>query len=179
MTVVHRASWAITTSVSMFEELWDESLVSNPNPTFLALALCWALNKLRRTENQWQASKYVRGSVRNAAIVAIGSLLGACSVIQVVQKDGAVKVERSFGMVSIQVCPKNEGLVTSLTSFGIASTPLGITIGFARETLALLPETCKVAMWIDDERPLGRLEALVGPLKEVCIVNSPQEGVSK
>lgn len=69
--------------------------------------------------------------------------------------------------------------MTSLTSFGIAATPLGTTIGFAKETLALLPETCKVAMWIDDERQLSRFESLVGPLKEICIVNPSKEGISK
>ncbi len=157
----------------------NDSIGRSSNPIRFAEVLFWHLCKLRISEKQSRASKYVRGGFRHTAIVAIGSLFGACSIIQVVQRDGALNIERSFGMVSIQVCPKNDGLVTSLTSFGIAFTPLGKTIGFAKETLALLPGSCKVAMWINDERQLSRFESLVGPLKEICIVNSSEEGVSK
>jgi hypothetical protein len=107
--------------------------------------------------------------VLRAGLVAVA--LSSCAIVEITDPEGRTSIERRFGFTSIAVEPEREAVVASLRSFGLASTPLGFTAGYAAHQLAVLGEDCRVVLWVESEQQRLAVEQLAATLKEICIVN--------
>src|SRR5688500_13071346 len=67
--------------------------------------------------------------VLRAGLTAVA--LSSCTIVEITDPEGRTSIERRFGFASIAVEPEREAVVASLRSFGLASTPLGFTAGYA------------------------------------------------
>jgi hypothetical protein len=114
------------------------------------------------------ARKQVRGALRTGlAVVALSS----CTIVEITDPEGATSVERRFGLTSIAIEPERDAVVASLRSFGVASTPLGFTAGYAAHELAVLGQDCRVVFWVESDEQRLAVEELAATLQEVCIVS--------
>jgi hypothetical protein len=118
-----------------------------------------------RPRNPWHSV------LAGLAIIA----LSGCTVIEIADSDGAMRIERRLGFASITVQPPRDAVVARLRSFGLAHSPLGFTAGSAAHQLAVLGEDCRVVFWVEREQQLRALERLAATLSEVCIIN-PNQG---
>jgi hypothetical protein len=100
--------------------------------------------------------------------------LSGCTVVEIADSEGATRIERRLGFASITVEPTQNPVVARLRSFGLASTPLGFTAGYAAHQLAALGEDCRVVFWVEREQQLRALERPAATLSEACIINSNQ-----
>jgi hypothetical protein len=107
--------------------------------------------------------------VLRAGLVAVA--LSSCAIVEITDPEGRTSIERRFGFTSIAVEPEREAVVASLRSFGLASTPLGFTAGYAAHQLAVLGEDCRVVLWVESEQQRLAVEQLAATLKEICIVS--------
>jgi hypothetical protein len=98
--------------------------------------------------------------------------LSSCTIIEITDPGGATSIERRFGFTGIAVEPERDSVVASLRSFGLVSTPLGFTAGYAAQQLAFLGMDCRVVFWIEDQRQRAAVAKIAETLNEICIVES-------
>jgi len=91
--------------------------------------------------------------------------------VAITDKEGIVSVQQGFGFVSIDANPSIDAVVAEITSLGYVSTPMGTSIGYSRHEIALLPESCKLILWVENKDNLTELRSLLGDNKSICPVN--------
>ena len=94
----------------------------------------------------------------------------ACTTVTIIEKSGHVKVERALGFVSIKLSPGAEALLSELSVLGFVATPLGISIGYAHERLAVLSDSCKIVIWLNNKEQLNNFHRLFSESDELCPV---------
>ena len=104
-----------------------------------------------------------------SAIISI-LILGGCSTIKITDCHGAISYEREFGFVSLNAHSSVEAIVADVSSFGYMDTPMGISIGYSKQSIAFLPENCKIVLWVKNHEQLLELQELVGDIESVCPV---------
>lgn len=114
------------------------------------------------------AGRSARGMALRAGLAVLA--LSSCTVVEITDPEGATSIERRFGLTSIAIEPERAAVVASLRSFGLASTPLGFTAGYAAHQLAALGEDCRVVLWVENEQQRAAVEQLAATAKEICIV---------
>jgi hypothetical protein len=107
-----------------------------------------------------------------SVLAGLALMLSGCTVIEIAESDGAVHIERRMGFASITLDPSGEAVVASMRSLGAASTPLGFTLGYAAQQLAVLGEDCRVVFWVKSEHQATALKGLASTLNDACLVKS-------
>jgi hypothetical protein len=103
-----------------------------------------------------------------SAIAALG-----CTVVRVEASGDDVRIERYFGIVSIELNPSKGPATAEMRSVGLAGSPFGLQLGWASQSFTALPPSCYVALWID-ERGIDRdLEETLRKIDQVCVVSNP------
>ncbi len=108
-----------------------------------------------------------------AALVAIviGIATTGCVSVRLESADGAVRVERSFGIVRIQVSEPRTAVVGSVTGLGAVADPLGWSLGYTRQRWALLGPQCRAVVWSEaGTTPSSDTTSRLGEAAGLCLV---------
>ena len=105
----------------------------------------------------------------------IAIFLTGCTVVEVSESNGSVRIERLVGIASISIQPDAEAVVARMRSFGLASTPFGFTAGYSAHQFATLGEDCRVVFWVENMQQFTELENVTTGLTDVCTIN-PNQG---
>lgn len=117
-----------------------------------------------KTLKQRQMKSIPVKGVKFMILFALLFACSACTTIEIVDRNGAVKVERSFGVCSIGIAP-DAGVVTAkVVSLGYVASPLGYSVGYSKQTVTSSDDSCRVIIWVDDTIDE---EALIKQLKSV------------
>lgn len=111
-----------------------------------------------------------------AALLALMAVSSGCTTVSISESDGHVRVERAFGFVTIVPEVETEPLVMEINALGFMSSPLGISVGFAMQSLAMLPPDCRVVLWVDESIDVEIFETNLAGLQGVCSVQSSEYG---
>ena len=97
----------------------------------------------------------------NSLIEALLTLRG-CTNITTLDENSVVTVGREFIFISLFTDPETDAIVAETTSFGYVASPVGISMGYGNHSEALLPETCRVVLWIKNKSELEEFELWMG-----------------
>lgn len=114
---------------------------------------------------------------RSLALLAVCTALLAgpgCTQISIQQSGGAVRVERSFGFATIAPPADGSAMVAEMTSFGYLASPIGTSVGYGHQQLAVMPESCHIILWVQDSRELQELQTLIGQNPNICTAGADQ-----
>jgi hypothetical protein len=90
-------------------------------------------------------------------------VLGGCTTVRISDSKGNIRIEKSFGFVSIQKSNDTEAITAEVTSFGYINTPLGHNIGYSNQSIIMSDSSCKVIVWLDDsvsEEQINQLQKI-------------------
>lgn len=102
---------------------------------------------------------------------ALASLAG-CTTIEITAGDGSTKIERTFGIVNLELSPNADAMFAETKSIGIVSGPSGVSVGYAIQNVAATSSLCKIVLWIKDKTQLDALREEVGDITGVCLLNN-------
>lgn len=105
-----------------------------------------------------------------AALAA--ALCTACTTVRITEGSGAVRVERHFGLVHIELAPSGEALLAEVSSLGYQAGPMGTSMGFAHTSLAALPKACRLVVWLEHPAQIDALRKQLADSDGLCIANS-------
>jgi len=91
--------------------------------------------------------------------------------VAITDREGVVSVQQGFGFVTIEANPSSDAVVAEITALGYTSTPMGRSLGYSKQSVALLPNACKLVLWVDDPSDITELQSLLGDNESVCPVN--------
>ncbi len=102
--------------------------------------------------------------------VLLASLLlfGGCTNITILDENGTVSVHREFGFVTLNASPDTDAIVAEMTSLGYMASPIGVSVGYGSHSVALLPENCRVVLWVKNEQDLAEFKSLVDDIPSIC-----------
>lgn len=117
---------------------------------------------------------------------ATACVTGVCTIIlagctTVIVDGGSPSIERRFGVLRIEAAGDGRALVISTTGAGIVPTTAGLSVGYVRETAAIVyaPEDCRVFLFLDEESEAaaflaGFREGDLTP-ESVCVVKPKED----
>ena len=109
-------------------------------------------------------------------LLALMAASSGCTTVSISESDGHVRVERAFGFVTIVPEVETEPLVMKINALGFMSSPLGISMGYAAQSLAMLPSECRVVLWVDESIDIELLRTHLVGLQGVCALQSSEYG---
>ena len=81
-----------------------------------------------------------------------------------------------LGVVSIELSPITEVMLTETKSIGFTANPLGYNLGYSNQMIAALPSTCKVVFWVTDIKQLEKIKDLFENIEGICpLINKTGE----
>lgn len=112
-------------------------------------------------------------------LALLPSLLAGCANVHIHNIGDATTVRhRQFGLISLTLSPGHTGATLVQTSgFGAVRTPTGASIGFWKETLALLgnESDCRAVIWVEDSSQIAEIQRILREagrsLNNLCIVD--------
>lgn len=87
-------------------------------------------------------------------------ILSACTVLKIEDPNGVIKIERSFGGVIINPSSSGSFVVYEIQGMGYASTPLGTSLGYTKQTIATGDSSCRLIVWVSEDLNNEDLEKL-------------------
>jgi hypothetical protein len=93
-----------------------------------------------------------------------------CTTIELRAGDESVRVERKFGLLSVDIAPGSEPVVARVRSLGVSDMPFGVSAGWSAHDIAL-PGDCRVVLWVEDEAQLEALDRLLEGVEDVCAMD--------
>lgn len=116
---------------------------------------------------------------QTAMIVLSGATsLTGCTFITLESTDGAVRFQRHFGTILVDLLPNSDAQIAKVAGVGLFSTPTGFVAGYHSQTIAALPTSCRLVLWIETEEELKLLSELLDGNLEVCAVRDTNNGGS-
>ena len=100
-------------------------------------------------------------------IVALFTLHG-CTNITIQEKDGSVTIQREFGFLILNANPDTDAIVAEITALGYMSSPMGVSVGYGKHSVALLPDSCRIVIWIEGENDLLKVKSIMGDNESIC-----------
>lgn len=107
----------------------------------------------------------------HARLAWLGVMLSGCATVSITDQSGNTRVERHFGLVSIELGPGTSAVVAEASSFGYLSGPLGISLGIGRNRVAALPQDCRLVLWLDRPMQVEALRRQLGERNALCVIN--------
>ena len=101
-------------------------------------------------------------------IVLVSGLVCACTTVRIESGDGAARIDRAFGVVSLRLDPHEEPVIARVTTLGLGHSTFGTSFGYSHQEVAVLPRRCQVVFWIDDANRLEHVRSLLAGGDEVC-----------
>lgn len=105
-----------------------------------------------------------------AAVAAAAATLAlsACMTVVIEARDGQVRVERGFGVLRVELPAAETAITGAVSGTGIAFTPLGWHIGYARQRWAAMGPQCRAVVWLDGTQLDAASRRWLGTLPQVC-----------
>ena len=100
--------------------------------------------------------------------------LSSCTIIEVKSEGQEARIERTFGLTRLQLWPKSAPIVAKIKSFGFLDSPLGATLGYSEQVMAILPPSCRVVFWVESQEQFDRIKAVVD-IEDICPVVMEKE----
>lgn len=96
--------------------------------------------------------------------------LSSCTTVSITNSDGAVRIERYFGVVSVELAPGTKAVVAEVSSIGYLASPMGDSVGFAHSTIAALSPECHLVIWLEQPEQIRWLNELLAGKKNLCVI---------
>lgn len=101
----------------------------------------------------------------------IVAILTGCATVSITDPSGTTRVERHFGLISIELGPTTTAVVAEAKSFGYLGGPMGISLGVGQSRIAALPKDCRLVLWLEHPDQVENLKQLFGDRKDLCVIN--------
>ena len=108
--------------------------------------------------------------MRFIIVVTLIFVCSACTIIELVDKNGAVKIEHSLGFSSIGIAPDAGVVTANVVSLGYLSSPLGYSLGYSKHIITSSDESCRVIIWIDDKVDMAAMANQIKSIDPACIL---------
>lgn len=113
---------------------------------------------------------------RSSILILLLIFVGGCTTVSITSMAGT-KIERSFGFARVSLSSKEGPMLVEINALGFISGPMGYAVGFSRQQLAVIPDTCRVIFWIKSEAEAKVLQSLISGREEFCsLVSNQKEG---
>lgn len=99
------------------------------------------------------------------------AILTGCATITITDQSGTTRVERHFGLISIELGPTTTAVVAEAKSLGYLGGPMGISLGAGQSRIAALPQDCHLVLWLERPDHVENLKQLFGDRKDLCVIN--------
>mgnify|MGYP003614032666 CR=1 FL=1 len=96
----------------------------------------------------------------------------ACASVRIESASGEVRIEQRWGVLGVVVGGPATSHVAEIKNLGIASTPMGWSAGFTRQTWASLGAECRLVIWVSEAEHLETARRLQASTTGVCLVSS-------
>ncbi|MFU2487746.1 hypothetical protein [Thauera sp. WH-1] len=120
---------------------------------------------------------WVRTSRFRAALVVMGAVLAlaACTTVRIESTldPNAVRMERHWGVLAVELPDATSSYVAELRSFGLSRSPFGWTAGYARQSWAALDDECRVVVWVLTREELDAARQLASDSAGLCVASAP------
>ena len=111
---------------------------------------------------------------RFAWLPLVVAMLTGCATVSITDQSGTTRVERHFGLISIELDPTTTAVVAEANSFGYLGGPMGISLGVGQSRIAALPKDCRLVLWLEHPDQVENLKQQLGDRKDLCVIN-PKE----
>lgn len=98
--------------------------------------------------------------------------LSACMTVVIEARDGPVRIERGVGFLRVELPPAKTVVLGSVSGVGLASTPLGLHVGYARQRWAVMGQDCGAVVWFEGATPNAKEKRWLATLNTVCSIDS-------
>lgn len=102
--------------------------------------------------------------------IILFTLLPACTVLKIEDKNGTLRIERSIGGVTINPSPSSSFVVYDIQGLGYVSTPLGSSLGYTKQSIATGDSSCRLIVWVSEDLNSEDHEEL-RKIPSICIRN--------
>lgn len=103
--------------------------------------------------------------------IAIAALLSGCTTLRIEANPGEVVVSRQFGVLYLSISDAGRAHAASLTSLGIANTPMGFSVGYSSQQWLHMPDdSCRLVLWVDDPALLRQVRQIANEIPQACVV---------
>ncbi|ATE62190.1 hypothetical protein CCZ27_21405 [Thauera sinica] len=102
-------------------------------------------------------------------------VLAGCTTVRIESAldPAAVRVERHWGVLAVDVPGAMQSYVADITSVGFSHGPFGWTAGYARHGWAALGNECRLVVWVAAREHLEAVRALANANAGLCAVPAP------
>lgn len=94
--------------------------------------------------------------------------LPACTVVKINSSEDVINVERGVGITNINTGENTSFIVYDVVGVGYVSTPMGYSLGYTKQTIALGSSECRVVVWVSKELTEQEIEKLK-QIDSLCI----------
>ena len=95
-----------------------------------------------------------------------------CTTIEIIDRNGAVQIERRFGIAEINVAPDAGVITARVSSLGYVSSPVGHSLGFTSQSITSSDDACRVIVWVDSDVDRFELEERLKTINSACLVEN-------
>lgn len=106
-------------------------------------------------------------------------VLAGCTTVSISDKDGSTRIERHFGVVSIELAPRTSAVEVEVSSVGYLGGPMGITVGLTHSRITAMSRECRLIVWLAGEEPLAKLNKIFAGRRGLCALSSEQTTTEK
>lgn len=102
-------------------------------------------------------------------VLAVLLSLSGCATVRIEGEDGSVRVERQFGLLSVQLVPENASVFAQTKALGVMRTWDGVTMGYYNgSVVGLSGNDCRIVVWVEDAAQVQRLRELLRGNPDIC-----------
>jgi hypothetical protein len=96
-------------------------------------------------------------------------MLTGCMTVRIESTDGQVTVVRHAGLLLVTLPRARASVVGSVSGVGLASTPMGLSVGYMRQRWAAIGPECRAVLWLESGISES-LQRTARDLAGVCVV---------
>jgi hypothetical protein len=109
-------------------------------------------------------------ALRCAVVVVAAAGIAGCVNLTVQASDGSVRVERSVGILRVELASPEQEIVGSVSGLGVVSAPMGVSVGYTQQRWALVGPRCRVVIFPDAGMPDAKTRAELERIAGLCLV---------
>ena len=122
-----------------------------------------------------QHQRRTMGLALTIGIASMLLLLTGCTTVSITDATGTTRVQRYFGVVSIELAPTTTAVVAETRSFGYQNGPMGMTLGAGLNRIAALPKACHLVVWIEHPEQIEALQQMLADRNDLCAIYPRKE----
>lgn len=95
--------------------------------------------------------------------------LSGCTMIRIEAADDAVRIERHWGVLSLEIVEPKAIQVAEVTALGIIQSPFGWSAGYSHQTWASLGPECRLVIWVSSPEHIEMARELANSPAGACV----------